>query len=100
MRCARTPCGAAPCDRTREFTCPAWAACGNRTNPQYGPTWLLLTGAGKQRLSLLPEHGLVIVRFAEMGQAGTGFNDTQFLKLVLGMAEGGTVRGPDAADRN
>jgi CubicO group peptidase (beta-lactamase class C family) len=61
---------------------------------------VMAAGAGKQRLYLLPEHGLVIVRFAEMGQAGANFNDTQFLKLVLGMAGGGTVRGPDAADRN
>jgi CubicO group peptidase (beta-lactamase class C family) len=61
---------------------------------------VMAAGAGKQRLYLLPEHGLVIVRFAEMGQAGANFNDTQFLKLVLGIDGRGTVRGPDAADRN
>ena len=60
----------------------------------------MAAGAGKQRLYLLPEHGLVIVRFAEMGQAGANFNDTEFLKLVLGIDGRGTVRGPDAADRN
>jgi hypothetical protein len=60
----------------------------------------MAAGAGKQRLYILPEHGLVIVRFAEMGQSGTGFNDTQFLKLGLGMAGGGTVPDPDAPDRN
>jgi CubicO group peptidase (beta-lactamase class C family) len=61
---------------------------------------VMAAGAGKQRLYILPEHGLVIVRFAEMGQSGTGFNDTQFLKLGLGMAGGGTVPDPDAPDRN
>jgi len=35
-----------------------------------------------------------------MDQAGTAFNDTQFLKLMLGIDGRGTVRGPDAADRN
>ena len=61
---------------------------------------VMAAGAGKQRLYLLPEHGLVIVRFAEMGQAGANFNDTEFLKLVLGIDGRGTVRGPDAPDRH
>ncbi|MDI9410925.1 MAG: serine hydrolase [Bacteroidia bacterium] len=49
---------------------------------------VMAAGAGKQRLYILPEHGLVIVRFAEMEQQGVGFSDTEFLKLVLGMAGG------------
>ena len=47
---------------------------------------VMAAGAGKQRLYLLPEHGLVIVRLAEMGGKGTSFDDTRFLKEVLGMA--------------
>jgi len=61
---------------------------------------VMAAGAGKQRLFILPEHGLVIVRLAEMGEAGANFNDTQFLKFVLGIDGRGTVRGPDAPDRN
>jgi hypothetical protein len=47
---------------------------------------VMAAGAGKQRLYLLPEHGLVIVRLAEMGTEGVSFNDTRFLKHLLGMA--------------
>lgn len=61
---------------------------------------VMAAGAGKQRLFILPEHGLVIVRLAEMDQKGVNFNDTQFLKFVLGIDGRGTVRGPDAPDRN
>jgi CubicO group peptidase (beta-lactamase class C family) len=61
---------------------------------------VMAAGAGKQRLYILPEHGLVIVRFAEMEQQGVGFSDTEFLKLVLGFDGRGTVRGPDAPDRH
>jgi hypothetical protein len=46
---------------------------------------VMAAGAGKQRLYLLPEHGLVIVRLAEMGTEGASFNDTRFLKELLGM---------------
>jgi CubicO group peptidase (beta-lactamase class C family) len=47
---------------------------------------VMAAGAGKQRLYLLPEQGLVVVRLAEMGTEGTSFNDTRFLKELLGMA--------------
>jgi len=47
---------------------------------------VMAAGAGKQRLYLLPEQGLVVVRLAEMGSKGTSFNDTRFLKELLGMA--------------
>jgi CubicO group peptidase (beta-lactamase class C family) len=47
---------------------------------------VMAAGAGKQRLYLLPEQGLVVVRLAEMGTKGTSFNDTRFLKHLLGMA--------------
>jgi hypothetical protein len=47
---------------------------------------VMAAGAGKQRLYLLPEQGLVVVRLAEMGTKGTSFNDTRFLKELLGMA--------------
>jgi hypothetical protein len=46
----------------------------------------MAAGAGKQRLYLLPEQGLVVVRLAEMGTEGASFNDTRFLKLLLGIA--------------
>jgi CubicO group peptidase (beta-lactamase class C family) len=47
---------------------------------------VMAAGAGKQRLYLLPEQGLVVVRLAEMGTEGASFNDTRFLKHLLGMA--------------
>lgn len=45
----------------------------------------MAAGAGKQRLYILPEEGLVIVRFAEMGRAGRDFDDTVFIRTLLGM---------------
>lgn len=59
---------------------------------------VMAAGAGKQRLYILPEHGLVIVRLAEMNQKGVNFNDTRFLKLILGFDGRGTVSGPNAPD--
>jgi len=60
---------------------------------------VMAAGAGKQRLYLLPEHGLVVVRMAKQDQDGESFSDTRFLKLLLGFDGGGTVPGPNASDR-
>jgi CubicO group peptidase (beta-lactamase class C family) len=59
-----------------------------KTNPRYGITWWVLekdkavmaAGAGKQRLYVLPEQGLVVVCFAE----STRFEDRAFLDRLLG----------------
>jgi len=45
----------------------------------------MAAGAGKQRLYLLPEQGLVVVRFAEMSPDGAGFGDVRFLRTLLGL---------------
>lgn len=44
----------------------------------------MAAGLGKQRLYVLPDHDLVIVRFAENSAEGRGFKDAQFLGSVLG----------------
>ncbi|MBX3404871.1 MAG: serine hydrolase [Phycisphaeraceae bacterium] len=45
----------------------------------------MAAGLGKQRLYVLPDHDLVIVRFAENGAEGRGFRDAEFLGRVLGV---------------
>lgn len=45
----------------------------------------MAAGLGKQRLYVLPDHDLVIVRFAENGAEGRGFKDAEFLGRVLGV---------------
>jgi CubicO group peptidase (beta-lactamase class C family) len=44
----------------------------------------MAAGLGKQRLYVLPDHNLVIVRFAEATTEGRRFSDTEFLALALG----------------
>lgn len=46
----------------------------------------MAAGLGKQRLYILPDHQLVIVRFAEATRDGQQFRDEQFLRLLLGEA--------------
>ncbi|MEZ5980641.1 MAG: hypothetical protein R3F34_20860, partial [Planctomycetota bacterium] len=48
---------------------------------------VMAAGAGKQRLYLVPALDLVVVRFAEQRREGQGFDDTVFLRLVLGLGE-------------
>lgn len=43
----------------------------------------MAAGLGKQRLYVLPDHDLVIVRFAENGTEGRRFADAAFLKPIL-----------------
>lgn len=43
----------------------------------------MAAGLGKQRLYVLPDHDLVIVRFAENTAGGRRFEDAEFLKRVL-----------------
>jgi CubicO group peptidase (beta-lactamase class C family) len=62
----------------------------------------MAAGAGDQRLYLIPERDLVIVRQADrigaslMGR-GTGWSDVQFLSLVLGLPLA-TASGPSSRD--
>lgn len=66
-----------------------FAACikGSEANPAYGLTFWLsddgyqAAGAGKQRLYILPEKDLVVVRFGET--KGRQFEDKEFLELLL-----------------
>lgn len=44
----------------------------------------MAAGLGKQRLYVLPDHNLVIVRFAEATDQGRRFSDAQFLAIALG----------------
>lgn len=55
---------------------------------------VMAAGAGKQRLYLLPEHGMVVVRLAEMTAGGQEFTDPEFLKLLLNV----TATGADQSD--
>lgn len=55
---------------------------------------VMAAGAGKQRLYLLPEHGMVVVRLAEMTAGGQEFTDPEFLKLLLHV----TATGADQSD--
>jgi CubicO group peptidase (beta-lactamase class C family) len=44
----------------------------------------MAAGLGKQRLYVLPDQDLVIVRFAEATDKGRAFSDAEFLGLALG----------------
>ena len=46
---------------------------------------VMAAGAGKQRLYLLPDQGMVVVRLAEMAGGGQDFADPEFLRLMLGL---------------
>ena len=48
---------------------------------------VMAAGAGQQRLYLIPAHGLVVVRFAEMTRRGRRYGDAAFLRLLLGLPE-------------
>lgn len=45
----------------------------------------MAAGLGKQRLFILPDQGLVIVRFAEATREGARFSNAVFLRHVLGI---------------
>jgi len=45
----------------------------------------MAAGLGKQRLYVLPDHDLVIVRFAENSTEGRRFDNAEFLKHILGI---------------
>ncbi|MFO0962576.1 MAG: serine hydrolase [Phycisphaerales bacterium] len=45
----------------------------------------MAAGAGKQRLYILPEQELVVVRFAQMDRDGEKYDDTVFLRTLLGL---------------
>ena len=73
------------------------AQCFERSpaNPQYGLTWWLAgdpakapqvfiaAGLGKQRLYVVPEHDLVVVRFAPLNSEKGKFNDQAMLEPIL-----------------
>ncbi|HMO15877.1 MAG TPA: serine hydrolase [Pirellulaceae bacterium] len=46
-------------------------------------TVYMAAGLGKQRLYVLPEFNMVIVRFAEASVAGQRYSDAQLLKMIL-----------------
>ena len=60
------------------------ASAPSRTMPTHTGALLgsMAAGKGKQRLYILPEHGLTIVRFGEL-EGGREFRDAEFLELVL-----------------
>lgn len=56
------------------------------TDGQDRPVKVWMTaGLGKQRLYVLPDHGLVVVRFAEHTAEGRAFDNAAFLRHVLGV---------------
>nr|MCU0688559.1 hypothetical protein [Phycisphaerales bacterium] len=56
-------------------------------------TVLMAAGLGKQRLYVLPQYDMVIVRFGELRSENRGFDDREFLGRVLGMV------GEDSGDK-
>lgn len=64
----------------------------------------MAAGKGKQRLYVLPRHGMTIVRFGAI-DGSRGYQDAEFLAILLGDAahaagEAAAVRDPDDADAN
>lgn len=45
----------------------------------------MAAGLGKQRLYVIPQYGLVVVRFAEASREGIRFDNAEFLKPILGI---------------
>lgn len=58
---------------------------------------VMAAGAGKQRLYLLLDHGIAVVRFAPMGADGEAFDDGVFLRTLLGLSEDAAPRIPRVA---
>ncbi len=55
---------------------------------------VMAAGAGKQRLYVLPDFDLVIVRFAAMGKDGSDFDDGDFLRTMLGLTKPDEATAP------
>lgn len=72
-------------DRLRQRALRAEASAPIRDSAGKDVRVWMAAGLGKQRLYVLPDHDLVIVRFAENGAEGRGFKDAEFLKRVLGV---------------
>lgn len=49
----------------------------------------MAAGLGKQRLYVLPQYEMVVVRFAEAEVAGVRFDNAAFLRTILGLEEVG-----------
>jgi len=45
---------------------------------------MMAAGLGKQRLYVIPQHKLVVVRFAEATAQGQRFDDRELLQRILG----------------
>ena len=60
-----------------------------------GTPWeiYMAAGLGKQRMYVLPQEDMVIVRFAENNKEGIGFDNGQFLTLALGIKPGAPAAG-------
>ncbi|MGQ0628809.1 MAG: serine hydrolase domain-containing protein [Phycisphaerales bacterium] len=57
------------------------------TGPDGKPlTVMMAAGLGKQRLFVIPQYSMVIVRFAENTAGGRAFGNERFLRLALGLA--------------
>lgn len=48
---------------------------------------VMAAGAGGQRLYVIPQADLVVVRFAALGKAGQSYDDATFLRTLLGVAK-------------
>ena len=55
---------------------------------------IMAAGKGKQRLYILPEHDLVVVRFGAV-DGGRSFEDARFLTLLLGDAPSASITDRD-----
>lgn len=58
------------------------------TGPDGKPLEVMMAaGLGKQRLYVIPQHKLVVVRFAEATSAGQRFDDRELLGRILGIVD-------------
>lgn len=66
------------------------------TGPDGKPLHLMMAaGLGKQRLYVLPQYRLVVVRFAEATSEGLRFNDRELIGHILGLTD-----RPQTGDRS
>lgn len=70
---------------------------GRSVGPDGKPVVMhMAAGLGKQRLYVLPQWDMVIVRFADLSAEGRGFDDREFLRLALGADRADGAAGRDA----
>jgi CubicO group peptidase (beta-lactamase class C family) len=60
---------------------------------------VMAAGAGGQRLYVIPQADLVVVRFAALGKAGQAYDDATFLRTLLGVAKPADAKDEERGSR-